>query len=105
MALAKSFDPRAVRWFARHAPLVVRGLVVTEEDDKTLAGRIRRHLSLWHARPEFLAYDIRDLPSRFAAAQRKRGLPLLTWTVRTPELAERASLYADAPIAEGAGVA
>jgi hypothetical protein len=29
---------------------------------------------------------------------------LLTWTVRTPELAERAALHADAPIAEGAGV-
>ena len=30
---------------------------------------------LWRARPDFLAYDIRDLPSRFAAAQRRRGLP------------------------------
>lgn len=99
-----SFDPRVVRWFARHAPLVVRGLVVTEEDDKALSGRIRRHLWLWHGRPQFLAYDIRDLPSRFARAQRQRGLPLLTWTVRSAELAERAAIHADAPIAEGAGV-
>lgn len=99
-----SFDPRVVRWFAVHAPLVVRGLVMTEEDDKALAGRVRRHLWLWHAQPEFLAYDIRDLPSRFARAQRSRGLPLLTWTVRSAELAERAASHADAPIAEGAGV-
>ncbi|MDE2435678.1 MAG: glycerophosphodiester phosphodiesterase [Sphingomonadales bacterium] len=99
-----SFDPRVVRWFATHSPLTVRGLVVTEEDDKALPGMIRRRLSLWHARPDFLAYDIRDLPSRFAAAQKRRGLPLLTWTVRSPELRERAALYADAPIAEGAGV-
>ncbi|MDE2412788.1 MAG: glycerophosphodiester phosphodiesterase [Sphingomonadales bacterium] len=100
-----SFDPRIVRWFADHSPLTVRGLVVTEENDKALAGMIRRRLSLWLARPDFLAYDIRDLPSRFAAAQRKRGLPLLTWTVRSPELRERALACADAPIAEGAGVA
>jgi glycerophosphoryl diester phosphodiesterase len=100
-----SFDPRVVRWFADRSPLTVRGLVVTEENDKALPGRIRRRLSLWAAKPDFLAYDIRDLPSRFAAAQRKRGLPVLTWTVRSAEHRERAAEYADAPIAEGGGVA
>ena len=100
-----SFDPRVVRWFAQHSPMTVRGLVVTEENGKTLPGIVRRRLSLWHARPDFLAYDIRDLPSRFAAAQRKRGLPLLTWTVKSAEHRERAQQHADAPIAEGAGVA
>lgn len=99
-----SFDPRVVRWFADHSPLTLRGLVVTEENDKALPGMIRRRLALWHARPEFLAYDIRDLPSRFAAAQRKRGLPVLTWTVCRPEHVERAAEHADAPIAEAAGV-
>ena len=99
-----SFDPRMVRWFALHAPQTVRGLVVTEENAKALPGMIRRRLSLWHAKPDFLAYDIRDLPSRFAAAQRSRGLPVLTWTVRSAEHQERAAKYADAPIAEGAGI-
>lgn len=100
-----SFDPRVSRWFAVHSPRTVRGLVVTEEDERDFLGRWRRHAALWHARPDFLAYDVRDLSSRFAAAQRKRGLPVLTWTVRTPELRERAALHADAPIAEGEGLA
>lgn len=100
-----SFDPRVCRWFAVHSPYTPRGLVVTEEGDKALPGRLRRHLSLWHARPDFLAYDIRDLPSRFAAAQRQRGMPVATWTVRSAEHRERAAAHADAPIAEGAGVA
>ncbi|BEU99055.1 glycerophosphodiester phosphodiesterase family protein [Novosphingobium olei] len=100
-----SFDPRVSRWFKRHSPHVVHGLVVTEEGRTTLFARARRHFSLWHAEPDFLAYDVRDLPSRFAASQRRRGFPLLTWTVRSPELAERAAQHADAPIAEGAGVA
>lgn len=100
-----SFDPRIVRWFADHSPLTTRGLVITEEDDKALPGMIRRRLALWHAKPHFLAYDIRDLPSRFAASQRKRGLPVLTWTVRSADHRERAATHADAPIAEGAGVA
>jgi len=99
-----SFDPRVVHWFARHWRETMRGLVMTEEHDRGLSGFIRRHLFLWRARPDFLAYDVRDLPSAFAAAQRRRGLPVLTWTVRSAELRQRAALHADAPIAEGAGV-
>lgn len=100
-----SFDPRVSRWFADHSPATIRGLVMTEEHDRGLKGRLRRHLALWHARPDFLAYDIRDLPSAFAAAQRARGLPVASWTVRSPELRTRAAEHADAPIAEGAGIA
>lgn len=99
-----SFNPLVSRWFYDHAERIVRGLVVTERDGagrKTrLWQRLRRHLSLWTAKPDFLAYDIRDLPSRFAAAQRKRGLPVLTWTVRTPEQQAVAALHADQPIYE-----
>ena len=98
-----SFDPRVGRWFARHSPQTLRGLVLSEEHDRGLTGRARRHLWLWIARPHFLAYDVRDLPSRFAADQRARGIPLLTWTVRSPELRDVAARFADAPIAEGAG--
>lgn len=100
-----SFDPCVGGWLRRNAPGVVRGLVVTEEGARTMAGAWRRHVALWHAKPDFLAYDVRDLPSRFAAAQRERGLPVLTWTVRSPVLREVAAKHADAPIAEGEGVA
>ena len=100
-----SFDPRVSHWFRRHAPERVRGLVVTEENARDWRGALRRRLALWRAAPDFLAYDVRDLPSRFAAAQRTRGLPLLTWTVKTPMQRQIAAAHADAPIAEGEGVA
>ncbi|WP_068076070.1 glycerophosphodiester phosphodiesterase family protein [Novosphingobium lentum] len=99
-----SFDPRVSRWFHVHSRHVAHGLVVTEDGKRTLLGRLRRHLALWSAKPQFLAYDIRDLPSGFASAQRRRGLPLLTWTVRSAEHVDRAARHADAPIAEGAGL-
>lgn len=99
------FDPRVCAWFARHAPRIVRGLVVSEEGARTWSGSVRRHRALWQAKPDFLAYDVRDLPSAFAASQRKRGLPLLTWTVRNGALRKRAADCADAPIVEGEGVA
>lgn len=100
-----SFDPRVASWFARHSPRTLRGLVVTEEGKKGWRGTWQRHSALRQARPHFLAYDVRDLPSPFAAAQRKRGFPVLTWTVRTPELRAVAADHADRPIAEGAGFA
>ena len=100
-----SFDPRVSRWYFTHSPHTVRGLVVTEGEDRALIGKLRRRMALWHARPDFLAYDIRDLPSRFAARQRERGLPVVTWTVRSAEHRERSMDHADADIAEGAGVA
>jgi glycerophosphoryl diester phosphodiesterase len=100
-----SFDPRVCRWFARHSPGTVRGLVVTEENRKGPRGRLRRHCALWHARPDFLAYDVRDLPSGFASAQRERGIPVAAWTVRSRDLLARVRAHADAPIAEGPGLA
>ncbi len=99
-----SFDPRVPKWFLKQSPRTIRGLVVSEEGKRGLAGRWERHSSLWHARPDFLAYDVRDLPSAFAAAQRARGLPVLTWTVRSAALAAVAEAHADAPIAEGEGL-
>jgi len=99
-----SFDPRISRWFAKNSPETVRGLVVTEEGRHGMLGALRRRFAFWYAVPEFLAYDIRDLPSPLPARQRQRGFPVATWTVRTPELREKARRHADAPIAEGPGI-
>ncbi len=96
-----SFDPRVGRWFSIHAPEILRGLVVSEEGEPGVRGKLKRNLAAAHASPDFLAYDIRDLPSPFAARHRRGGKPVLTWTVNSPELRERADRYADAPIAEG----
>lgn len=95
-----SFNPLVPAWFAAHAPHIVRGLVVTEEDNRGLKGRIERTLSLWRSRAEFLAYDIRDLPSPFAARARRRGLPVLTWTVHDARQEQVAGAHADQVIYE-----
>ena len=100
-----SFDPRVGHWFAAHTAGTVRGLVVSEADARTFGATLKRHAALWRARPDFLAYDVRDLPSRFAAAQRARGVPVLTWTVGTAALRQRAIAHADGWIAEAEGVA
>jgi glycerophosphoryl diester phosphodiesterase len=97
-----SFNPEVSRWFAAHAPRVARGLVVTENGRRQLRGPIERLLALWRARPDFLAYDVRDLPSRFARRARGRGLPVFTWTVRNARQAKTARANADQIIYEAA---
>lgn len=99
-----SFNPLASAWFKRHAPHVPRGLVVTEQQEKGFWGAVKRGLSLWVACPDFLAYDIRDLPtSAFAARARRRGLPVLTWTVRNAAQEADAMVHADEIIFERPG--
>jgi glycerophosphoryl diester phosphodiesterase len=100
-----SFDPHVAAWFRRYSPHVVRGLVMTEAGWRTLGARTRRHFALWRARPDFLAYDIDDLAGAFAGAQRRRGMPMLTWTVNDAAKVARAKARADAPIAEAEGLA
>jgi glycerophosphoryl diester phosphodiesterase len=52
-------------------------------------------------RPHFLSYDLDGLPNRWVTTARRRGLPVVTWTVRTPEHLARARDLADNLIFEG----
>lgn len=97
-----SFNPEVGRWFSLRAPDVLRGLVVSESGRKGFRGRVERRLSLIRARPDFLACDVRDLPSGFAAAARARGLAVYSWTVRTDSDRARAAAHADQIIYEAA---
>lgn len=100
-----SFDLRVGEWFARHAPEMVRGLVVTDTLDHGYRSAWRAPKALERAVPDFLAADVRDLPNALARLWRESGRPLLTWTVRSPDTRARGAAHADALIAEGAGLA
>jgi glycerophosphoryl diester phosphodiesterase len=102
-----SFDPRIGQWFNSHAPEIVRGLVVTQEQDKGIWRRLRgslfRRQALRMAAPDFLALDIRDLPSALSRRARAKGLPVLTWTVQSPKEERVAVDHADEMIFEQPG--
>ncbi|MGE4430001.1 MAG: glycerophosphodiester phosphodiesterase family protein [Sphingobium sp.] len=111
-----SFHPGVSHWFHRHAPGIVRGLVITDRKraatdsigkdgtgkDRGLKDRMLRHLAMCHAHPDFIAYDIRDLPNAFARTQRRRGMPVLSWTVRSAAHWDIIRAEADAAIFEQA---
>ena len=100
-----SFDPRVSRWFRRHSPNTVQGLVMREDHYGMTQKAWQRLLALWFARPEFIAYHVAALPNPMVSSLRAGGMPVLTWTVDTPDLRDHARVHADAPIVEGAGVA
>jgi glycerophosphoryl diester phosphodiesterase len=109
-AVAMSFDPDQVQAVREMMPQLPRGIIAettyTEADwpEATPAQR-RGMLHLRHAfrtRPHFVAYWIDELPAAAPwIARNLFGLPLLTWTVRSPEQRERAARCADQMIFEG----
>ncbi len=105
-----SFDPNQVVALRETMPRLPRGIVAqnsyTAADWPEVSPVQRRGmLHLRHAmltRPNFVAYWVNNLPAQAPwIAGRIFGLPLLTWTVRTPEQRQRAARYADQMIFEG----
>jgi glycerophosphoryl diester phosphodiesterase len=105
-----SFDPDQVLALREAMPELPRGIVaerIYSEADWPQASVAQRKAMqhLKHAlrtRPHFIAYAVNDLPAPAPwIARHVFGLPLLTWTVRTPEQRDRAARYADQMIFEG----
>ena len=105
-----SFDPDQVVALRETMPGLLRGIVAERtysETDWPEASPAQRRGMLhlrhaWRTRPQFVAYWVNELPSPAPwIARHVFGLPLLTWTVRTPEQRERAARYADQMIFEG----
>lgn len=105
---AMSFDPGQIAAIREAAPALRRGLVAESRYQPYLQDRSWFRSSadyvgaLLHARPQFLAYSVRDLPSPVPVLGRYLfGLPLLTWTVRSNDDRARAQRWADQMIFEG----
>jgi glycerophosphoryl diester phosphodiesterase len=105
-----SFDPDQVLALREKMPELPRGIVAERSYDETAwpeatPGQRRGMLHLHHAfrtRPHFVAYRVDELPALAPwIARNIFGLPLLSWTVRTPEQRERAARHADQMIFEG----
>lgn len=91
----QSFNPYALEWFANNAPKYKRGLLsslwrkknrdVEPDFPKSFLTRMATsHLWLFkRAKPDFLNYEIRDLPNRFV--KRHKNIPLLCWVAYNQE--------------------
>jgi glycerophosphoryl diester phosphodiesterase len=109
-AVGMSFDPDQVVALRELIPNRARGIVAEREytaaEWPEASAEQRRGMTyLRHAfrtRPNFVAYWVNELPAAAPwIARNIFGLPLLTWTVRTPEQRARAAANADQMIFEG----
>lgn len=95
-----SFDPRIVTWFKTYMPKYPRGLIIGREFLLSMKARLALQYWVHKCKPDFIACDVNLLPNSFCTAWRKKGNPLLTWTVRDDKMEEIARQHADAVIFE-----
>ena len=102
------FNPYSHAWFADHHPQILRGLDSYSWNDdsaRKLAPEMRKSLAALEqveiARPDFLALGLDMLPSPRADLYRAKGMPIVAWTVRSPDQWEGVSDHCDNLIFEG----
>jgi glycerophosphoryl diester phosphodiesterase len=92
-----SFDPGLLRFLraerARYPVGQISGLLRNERPLRRLAGRTMAGNFL--TRPDFISYELAGLPSRIVDLWRGRGVPVLTWTVKSAADEQKARKYAD----------
>lgn len=103
-----SFNPRTVQWFARNAPRLLRGQAAGRLRDVPVPWPVKAYLrslvSNHWTRPHFVSFELAGLPHQAASRWRRRGLPLITWTVRGEADLHKARSVADNLIFEGIAV-
>ena len=95
-----SFDPRIGLWFSKYMPKYARGAIIGRDALLSISRRLTTALWIKRIQPDFIACDIHLLPNSLCNRWRKKGKPVLTWTVKN-ELDEiMGSRHADALIFE-----
>lgn len=106
----KSFDPDIVTALREIAPEFPRGIVAMnayDYGDYDSLSPARKHalanlLHFTESQPHFLSWKVVDLESAAPYLCRNAlGMPLMSWTVRTPEERQRAAQFADQMVFEG----
>ncbi|AXC48861.1 phosphodiesterase [Paracoccus suum] len=103
-----SFNPETVTRFSTVAPQIASGLVscaFSEDDWPMLDDETRTRLATLadvdRSGSSFISHDRTDLGNPAVASLKARGIPVLAWTIRTPEAEATARQIADNITFEG----
>jgi glycerophosphoryl diester phosphodiesterase len=108
-AVLMSFDPESMAAMKRLLPHIPRGIVADRYTDlkdwgflsATRRFKLRHLLSVPRVGASFVSYDLNGLPTLATSLVRAFRIPLITWTVRTPEQRDRAKSLTDQITFEG----
>lgn len=86
----QSFNPLSLEWFAKYSPNVLRGQISSffKGPDYKGVSSFRKYMLKRlklnkRSKPNFISYDINDLPNRFV--KKYKDLPIIGWTVTSQE--------------------
>lgn len=96
----QAFNPFSLEWFKHNAPAIPRGQLASNFKGEPLPWYNKLLLSNlllnWASDPQFIAYDLRALPSWPTRWSRQLfKTPLITWTVRNAAEQQQALQVAD----------
>lgn len=95
----QSFNPMMLSWFKKNAPHIKRGQLsgsFSKDDFPFYEKFFLRNLLLnFKSKPDFIAYEIRELPTLMTTYYRKKGMPLIGWAAKTHEDLLKAKKYCD----------
>ena len=88
--IIKSFNPLYIWWFRKNRPLYIRGLLVS----KLKKSKINKFVKLllfkmcfnFLAKPDFIAFNYKDLPNKKIEKLRRNGIPILLFTVNEKDI-------------------
>lgn len=85
----QSFNPFLLGWFAKNKPGILRGQLSSNFQDVKMSFLLKKALQHflfnWKSKPQFIAYDINDMPNPGIERMRRKGIPVICWTVRSKE--------------------
>ena len=84
-----SFNPLTLNWFANNYPAAIRGQILSKFREKEMSPFSKNFFTHLYvnvfSKPDFIAYDFRNLNSPSAKKFRAKRIPILAWTIRNPE--------------------
>lgn len=98
----QSFNRSSVKWLSRHTNIYPVGQLSEPSLAIWPINHLFNHRQLnTQMRPDFIAYDIDDLPNKRITYFKNTGTPILLWTVRSQSQIEEHQAVFDTVIFEG----
>lgn len=95
-----SFHPSVVLWFKKHHPSVIRGQISAYFDDDTQMKKplkfLMKRLFFNHfTKPDFISYNIHDLPNKHVDKYKKKGITIISYAARSQKEFDFVKSYYD----------
>ena len=97
----QSFNPFILEWYKNNASEVVRGQLsgTFTEGSESLNSFdkfvLKNMLLNFKSKPNYIRYDLEGIPKSKLESLRKKGVPIIVWTVKNKEDMEKAYKYSD----------